>query len=109
MAQNDDLQKINQRDDLQSEIIAKAWKDDKFKQELLSNPKAVFSREYGIDIPDNVQINVVEENASTVYLVIPVKPSLDDSRELAEEELELVAGGAMNEKTCTSWWTQTTC
>jgi hypothetical protein len=87
-AQNAELK---QRQELEAKCIAKAWEDDKFKQELLSNPKAVFAKAMGSPFPENVQLQVLEETPTNYYLVIPKKPEV--SEELSDEALEAVAGG----------------
>ncbi|MBW4510397.1 MAG: NHLP leader peptide family RiPP precursor [Scytonematopsis contorta HA4267-MV1] len=81
------------REDFQTKIIIKAWQDENFKQELLSNPKAVFERESGIKAPDGMQVTILEESPLHYYMVLPVKPSCDESEELSEEALEAIAGG----------------
>lgn len=65
---------------LQRHVIEHAWKDDKFRKDLLSNPKAVLSREIAkmdpkASIPDGVDIKVVEETPSTFFLVLPNNPA----------------------------------
>lgn len=72
-------------------VIAKAWQDANFKKQLMANPKGVLEKEFGIKFPANLQIEVREESASKLYLVLPPKPS---SGELSEDQLEGVAGGA---------------
>lgn len=76
--------------EFEESLIVKAWKDSSFKKELLSNPKSALVRE-GINLPDGLEIKVLEENASTFYLVIPSQPS--ETGELCEAELESIAGG----------------
>jgi hypothetical protein len=89
IAQNDS---IKQRQELEAQCITKAWEDDKFRQELLSNPKATFAKAMGSPFPENVDLQVLEETPNTYYLVIPKNP--DVSEELSDEALEAVAGGA---------------
>ena len=86
-------QQPTSRHELETQIIAKAWQDEAFKQELLSNPKAVFSRELGQNLSDDFEIRVVEENPTTIYMVLPMKPGVATGEELSEEQLEVVAGG----------------
>ena len=45
---------------LWAKIVAKAWCDESFKAELLSNPEQVLKAE-GAEIPEGVHVHVVEE------------------------------------------------
>jgi Nitrile hydratase, alpha chain len=90
-AQNPQLQS---RQELESKLIAKAWQDETFKQELFSNPKAAFAKEMGQPLPENVEIRVLEETPTTFYIVVPKNPEV--SEELSDEALEAVAGGGSN-------------
>jgi hypothetical protein len=79
------------RIELEAQIIAKAWKDAAFKQRLLADPKAVYAEILGQTLADNLEIKIVEETPTTLYLVLPENP--DASGELSDEELDTVAGG----------------
>ena len=48
------------KNELEAKIIAKAWKDPRFKEKLLKNPKAAF-KEVGLDIPENIRVKVIED------------------------------------------------
>ena len=72
------------------EIVARAWRDEAFKQQLLSNPKAVLT-EAGMSVADDVALQVVQDTPTLRHLVLPVAPA--DSSTLSEAELALVAGG----------------
>lgn len=89
---------LKQRQELEAQFIAKAWESENFKQELISNPKAIFAKVLGSPLPENVQIEVLEENSITYYLVIPNKPEVVE--ELSDEALDAVAGGARSITTC---------
>jgi hypothetical protein len=74
----------------QARLVARAWQDARFKQALLQDPRAVVEREFGTELPAEVSMQVVAEDAHTQYLVLP--PALDDL-ELSDAQLEQVAGG----------------
>lgn len=44
------------RRELEERLIAKAWEDETFKQELISNPKAVIEKEFGTKVPEGVEV-----------------------------------------------------
>lgn len=83
------------RKELEQEIIVKAWKDEEFKKHLLGDSRETLAQEIGIDIPENIQVKVLEETPNTIYFVLPMKPSgIETEGELSEEALESLAGGA---------------
>ncbi|MBO3458657.1 NHLP leader peptide family RiPP precursor [Aetokthonos hydrillicola Thurmond2011] len=80
------------RREIEAHIIAQAWKDNAYKQELLNNSKTVIEQEFGVQIPDDIKVNVLEENPTTLYFVLPVRPEIS-GQELSDEQLEAIAGG----------------
>jgi len=70
-------------------VIAKAWSDAEFKARLLANPAETLQAE-GIEIPDGMKINAVENTNEQFYFVIPKKV-----HELSDEDLDKVAGGGV--------------
>lgn len=85
------------------EIVARAWRDQAFKQQLLANPKGILT-EAGMSVPDSTELQVVEDTPTLRHLVLPVAPA-DGSSTLSEAELDLVAGGGS--QTTTTNTTQT--
>ena len=81
-----------QQTDVEALLIAKAWKDEAFKQALISDPKGTIEKEIGTKISDGVEIQVHEETETTLHFVLPPKPQ---EGELSDEELEKAAGGAI--------------
>ncbi len=67
-------QTLKTRKDLEAEIIAKAWEDERFRQELLSNPKEAIAKILGTKLAENLEVRVVQEAPNDLYLVLPVKP-----------------------------------
>jgi hypothetical protein len=76
-----------------AQVVAKAWEDEAFKQRLMANPRAVL-QERGLPPPPGQTVRVIENTAETSYLVLPAKPPVG---ELADDQLELVAGGFVSE------------
>ena len=73
-----------------AELFAACWKDEALKARFMSDPKAVLA-EHGIDVPDNMNVNVVENSDNTVHITMPKAPS--GPTELSDEELAGAAGG----------------
>jgi len=55
-------------------IQAKAMRDDDFRRSLIRNPRKALT-DAGVKIPSGVRVKVVQNSASTFYLVIPGKPA----------------------------------
>lgn len=70
-----------------SEIIAKCWADESFKQKLLADPAAVLKAE-GATMSGGMTVKAVENTDKVFYLVIPAKPT-----DLSDADLDKVAGG----------------
>ena len=71
------------------QIIAKCWSDEAFKEKLVADPHATLAAE-GVEIPEGVNIDILNNTADTFHLVIPAMP---DDAELSDEELDEMAGG----------------
>ena len=72
-----------------AQLFAACWKDEALKARFMSDPKAVL-KEYGLDVPDGIDVKVVENADDCVHITLPAKPSGD----LSDEELSKAAGGA---------------
>ncbi len=71
-------------------LVAKAWEDDDFKAHLLSDPMKVF-KENGIEVPDGIEVRMVENTAETTHFILPPAPG----DELSDEQLGAASGGLM--------------
>jgi hypothetical protein len=80
------------------QIVARAAKDDAFREEFIKDPKAVLAREFARQFPDapalpnDLKVKVVEQEDDTVYVTLPKSKPIP-TRELRDEELAGVAGG----------------
>jgi hypothetical protein len=73
-----------------TDLFAACWKDDALKARFMSDPKAVLA-EYGVPIPDGMDINVVENNDNCVHITMPAKPPMAEN--LSDTDLSAAAGG----------------
>lgn len=73
-----------------AKMIVKAWKDPKFKEQLLKDPENTLASE-GIQLPRDIKITAYENTDKQFNLVIPLKP--DQELDLSQEQLEAIAGG----------------
>ena len=76
------------RRDYEAKLVARAWADESFRERLKTDPHAAVADETGIEIPEGIQIEVLEETPEKAYLVIPV-----NRVEISEEQLDAASGG----------------
>ena len=80
------------RQSIEQEIRVKSLKDPEFRQQLLTSPKSAIEAAMGVNIPENLEIQVMEESAN--HLILTVPPALPETaNDLSEEQLQAVAGG----------------
>jgi hypothetical protein len=81
-------------------ILARSATDPAFRQKLLSDPRAAMSEATGRELPASYNVRFVENTAdATIVLPDPV----DASAELADSELETVAGGITPTVVAAGW------
>ena len=71
---------------LEARLLARAWKDQQFRQRLIDDPKAAIADELQVEIPGDVEVRVVQDTPQVVHLVLPVM-SGKRQKELTDEEL----------------------
>ncbi len=83
---------MNSAIELSSRLMERAGVDENFRSKLLADPRAAIYDELGLEVPEDVTINVHENDPQTVHLALP-------ATELAEEQLEAIAAG----RCCCCW------
>jgi hypothetical protein len=85
-------------DNKYAKVVARAWKDEDFKNKLLNNPKEALL-EYGITVPENEEIEVIAEKPHHHVFVLPASPA--KAHEMSERELgEVFAAGNSKSTFC---------
>ena len=69
-------------------VLARSRDDEAFRAELLGDPHTALEREFGIHLPNGINVHVHEDTTRDVHLVVPTKDRMSD------EELAAISGGA---------------
>ena len=73
-----------------AQLFAACWKDEALKARLMSDPKAVL-KEHGLDVPDGIDVKVVENADDCVHITLPAPPAR--LMDLSDDDLQGAAGG----------------
>lgn len=84
--------------EFEQQIISKAQADEEFKQALLADPRAALAQ-MGVILPDGLELKVVEEAPSVMYLVLPCDPS-----HLSDDQLDEITGGGWWDDAWNNFW-----
>lgn len=69
--------------------LVRATQDERFRNRLLSDPRAVM-QELGVDVPADIELRPVASTPNEVYVVLPPAP---EEGEVSDAELAGVSGG----------------
>ena len=81
------MQPMKTMDEMRKQLIDRAEDDVAFRGRLLAEPRAVVEEEFGIEVPESVELRVHEDSGSAMHLVLPPEPKLD------MQELGTASGG----------------
>ena len=73
-----------------AQLFAACWKDEALKARFMADSKAVL-KEHGLDVPDGIDVKVVENADDCVYITLPAPPV--GHMDLSNDELGNAAGG----------------
>lgn len=65
-----ETKKINMSD-IESQLLQKVSKDPKFRKRYLKNPKATIEEEWGVKLPQDLEIFVHENTGNEVHFTLP--------------------------------------
>ena len=73
-----------------AQLFAACWKDEALKARFMADPKAVL-KEHGLDVPDDIDVKVVENADDCVHITLPAPPV--GHEDLSDDDLSDAAGG----------------
>lgn len=73
-----------------AKLITDCWKDEALKKRFIADPNSVLA-EYGMEVPSNFTVKVVENSSNNLHITMPARPS--KLLELTDAELMTAAGG----------------
>ena len=91
-------------EEMERTLRLRAWKDEIFREALIADPKGVLQRLFpqcfpNGKLPEQLTINVIEEDPGTCHIVLPPLPDESPTLEIPEEEqLELLANMSVDRK-----------
>ncbi len=62
----------SERLELERRIVGRAFDDPEYRARLLSSPREAVAEELGFELPDRLQVEVVEERTDRLTIVLPV-------------------------------------
>jgi hypothetical protein len=77
--------------ELTAQLIGRAWKDPIFKQALLENPAGALAQFMDFQLPPGLNLTVVEETATALYIVLPIGAEAASQRDRPAIEAQIVA------------------
>ena len=81
---------MNERKNQLASLFADCWKDEALKARFVAEPAAVLA-EYGMPVPEGVEVKVVENDADRVHITMPAAPR--GHEHLSDDDLRDAAGG----------------
>jgi hypothetical protein len=92
---------MTEQKDALAQLFAACWKDEALKARFMSDPKSVL-KDYGLEVPDGMDVKVVENADDCVYITLPPAPR--GNVDLSDDELSNAAGGSVGDG-CVNWST----
>ncbi len=86
------LPTLQYRFEIEREIIERIWADEKFREELISDPREILRRNFSVIIPHRFKVNIMFEEENEMILVIPNENAFL-TEELDDDQLDLISGG----------------
>jgi hypothetical protein len=86
------------RHEIEEVIVKQAISNKEYRTRLLADPRDMIERQIGQKLPENMKVEIVQEAANKIILRLPHVVAEGD--QLADEDLEQVAGGKLDKVSC---------
>ena len=86
------------RSEIEEIVVSNASKHPKYRDALMADAKGVIEKQLNNELPSSLSVKVVQEDANTIYIVLP--HAVAEGAELSDADLETVAGGKDDTYTC---------
>jgi hypothetical protein len=97
------------RAEVERTLVQRSLQDEEFRQRLLDDPKGTVEQELGTQLPEGVEVRVVQESQQSIYLVLPRASAVGEGGEISDQELGAVAAGASGDTAGTAVCPGVTC
>ena len=77
----------------EAKLLAKAAQDPSFRAALIADPKGAIEGEFGVKLPPDTRVHVLQEEPNTYYVVLPLNPETRGDGQISDQQLEAVVGG----------------
>jgi hypothetical protein len=67
-------------------VRRRASEEPDFRERLLADPRGVISEVRGADLPEDLEVEIIENTSNKVYLVVP-------AADLSDADMDAVAAG----------------
>ena len=79
------------RGEMQDLLIKFSSQNPEYRSALMRNPKGVVQEQFQMQLPEEMNVEVLEESPEKVYVVLPYM--VQEGAELSNSDLEALAGG----------------
>jgi hypothetical protein len=60
------------RSELERRIVSRALRDPEFRARLVTSPREAVAEELGVELPERLEVVVVEEHSDRIAIVLPL-------------------------------------
>lgn len=74
-------------DDFERAIVDKSRRDPEFAEQLTHSPHTAIENAFDITLPDDIKLEIIQQDSDTLYFVIPPASDQTDDHQLTHFDL----------------------